>query len=75
MEAHWIHLRYGIDKGLKIMEFDSRHFTLARDVLEKVKFKYKTCSINLFTEDGRQMKLDEVIEKARVYIIKRMPQR
>ena len=69
----WIHLRYGIDVRMQIEEFDSRHFITVREVLERVKHKFKNCNINLYNEHNIQLKFDHIIEKGRVYIVKRKP--
>ena len=73
MEAHWIHLRYGIETSTEIIEFNSSSFTLVRDVLERIKIRFTNCFINLYDEHGRQMELDEIVKKARVYTVKRKP--
>ena len=71
--ANFIHLKYGIDKRMEVMKLDSRYFTTARDVLESVKHKFEHCVIHLYNEHGVALMLDDVIEKARVYTIKRQP--
>ena len=73
MDVHWIHLRYGIETTTEIIEFNSSSFTLVRDVLERIKIRFRNCSINLYNEHGRQMELDEIVKKARVYTSKRRP--
>ena len=71
--AHFIHLKYGIDRRMEVMKLDSRHFTTARDILKRVKCKFEYCIIHLYNENGIQLKLDDVVDRARVYMIKRQP--
>ena len=74
--AHFIHLKYGIDKRMEVMKLNnSKNFTTVRYILGKVKYKFTHCIIHLYNEHGIRLGLDDVVEKARVYTIKRRPLR
>ena len=70
---HFIHLRYGIDKRMEVMTLDPRHFTTARDVLRRVKYKFQHSIIRLYNEHGIKLRPGDVVERSRVYTIKRHP--
>ena len=71
--AHFIHLKYGIDKRREVMLLESRYFTTAHDVLENVKYKFKHCVIHLYNGHRVQLKSDDDVEQAREYTVKRQP--
>ena len=71
--ATFIHLKYGIDKRMEVMELDSRHFTIVRDILKRERYKFKHCIIHMYNEHGTRMKLEDIVYNARVYTIKRHP--
>ena len=71
--VHFIHLKYGIDRRMKVMKLDSRHFTTVGDILSREKYKFEHCIIHLYNEHGIQLKLDDFVGNGRVYTIKRQP--
>ena len=68
--AHFINLKYGIDRRMEVMKCDSRHFTTVRDILGRVKYKFEHCIIHLYNEHGIQLGPDDVVERVMVYTVK-----
>ena len=53
------------------MEFSRKHFATAHDVIDRALSAYGGCYIlRLYNEHGRELDSGEVIENARVYMIK-----
>ena len=67
-----IPVKYGNECGDRVMEFSSNNFTILNDVIEKTILAYgKCCILQLFNEHGRELDSQEIVENARVYMVKR----
>ena len=54
------------------MEFSSNNVTTVNDVIEKARLAHgKCCILQLFNEHGRELDSQEIVENARVYMVKR----
>ena len=70
----FVHVTYGNECGDGIMEFNNNQFITVNDVIEKVRHTYEECStLQLLNEHGRKLNLQEIVENARVYIVRRRP--
>ena len=70
----WIRLKYGAHTNLEeSMEFDLRGFTIVYDVLERVRREFRNSDVYLYNEHGVELEMDDVIQKARTYTLKRLP--
>ena len=67
-----VHVKYGNECRNCIMEFNSNQFITVNDITEKVRHTYGECStLHLLNEHGRELNLQEIVENARVYTIRR----
>ena len=65
-------MKYGNECGDRVMEFSRNHFTAVNDVIEKARLAYgKCCILQLPNEHGRELDSQEIVENARVYMVKR----
>ena len=65
-------MKYGNDRGDRVMEFSSNRFTTVNDVREKARPVYgRYCTLQLYNEHGRELDSKEAVETARVYMEKR----
>ena len=68
----FVHAKYGNERGDRVMEFSSNSFTTVTYVKEKIRLVYGRCGIlQLYNEHGRELDSQEIVENARVYIVKR----
>ena len=54
------------------MEFNNNQFITVNDIMEKVRHTYGECSV-LLNGHGRELNPQEIVENARVYIVRRRP--
>ena len=72
----FVHVKYGNECGDRVVEFSSNSFTPVNDVIEKTRLVYgKCCILQLYSEHGRELDSQEIIENARVYMVKRRARR
>ena len=70
----FVHVKYGNECGDRILEFNNNQFITGNDVIEKVRHTYGECStLQLLNGHGRELNLQEIVENARVYIVRRRP--
>ena len=68
-----MHVKYGKERGDRVMEFSRTNFATAHDVIDRALPAYGGCCIlRLYNEHGRELDSGEVIENARVYMVKRV---
>ena len=67
----FVEVKYGNE--YRIMEFNNNQFITVNDITEKVRHTYEECSSTLLNEHGRELNPQEIVEDARVYIVRRRP--
>ena len=68
-----MHVKYGKERGDQVMEFSSKMFATAHDVIDRALPAYgRCCILRLYNEHGRELDSGEVIKNARVYMVKKV---